>query len=41
MIIDLKGFGDRLLNELKRTAPKDIKIKIASPKERLYSTWIG
>jgi centractin len=36
-----KGFGDRLLNELKRAAPKDIKIKIASPKERLYSTWIG
>ncbi len=36
-----KGFGDRLLNELKRLAPKDIKIKIASPKERLYSTWIG
>ena len=36
-----KGFGDRLLNELKRAAPKDTKIKIASPKERLYSTWIG
>jgi len=36
-----KGFGDRLLNELKRIAPKDVKIKIASPKERLYSTWIG
>jgi len=36
-----KGFGDRLLNELKKIAPKDIKIKIASPKERLYSTWIG
>ena len=36
-----KGFGDRLINELKRMAPKDVKIKIASPKERLYSTWIG
>lgn len=36
-----KGFGDRLLNELKRLSPKDVKIKIASPKERLYSTWIG
>ncbi len=36
-----KGFGDRLINELKRIAPKDVKIKIASPKERLYSTWIG
>jgi centractin len=36
-----KGFGDRLLAELKKRAPKDVKIKIASPKERLYSTWIG
>lgn len=36
-----KGFGDRLLNELKKMAPKDVKIKMASPKERLYSTWIG
>jgi centractin len=36
-----KGFGDRLLNEIKKMAPKDVKIKIASPKERLYSTWIG
>jgi len=36
-----KGFGDRLINELKKIAPKDIKIKISSPKERLYSTWIG
>lgn len=36
-----KGFGDRLLNELKKMAPKEVKIKIASPKERLYSTWIG
>lgn len=36
-----KGFGDRLLNEMKRLSPKDVKIKIASPKERLYSTWIG
>jgi centractin len=36
-----KGFGERLLNELKKSAPKDIKIKLASPRERLYSTWIG
>lgn len=36
-----KGFGDRLLSELKKLAPRDIKIKINSPKERLYSTWIG
>lgn len=36
-----KGFGDRLLSELKRSGPKDIKIKISAPQERLYSTWIG
>lgn len=41
-----KGFGDRLLNDLKRMVfnsfnMKECKIKIASPKERLYSTWIG
>jgi centractin len=35
------GFGDRLLGELKRIAPKEVKIKISAPRERLYSTWIG
>ncbi|KAK9509655.1 hypothetical protein O3M35_006920 [Rhynocoris fuscipes] len=36
-----KGFGDRLLAEIKKVAPKDIKIRISAPQERLYSTWIG
>lgn len=36
-----KGFGDRLLAEMKRTTPKDCKIRISAPQERLYSTWIG
>lgn len=36
-----KGFGDRLLSEVKKLAPKDIKIRISAPSERLYSTWIG
>jgi len=36
-----KGFGDRLLSEMRRLAPKDVKIKISAPQERLYSTWIG
>lgn len=36
-----RGFGDRLLNEVKKVAPKDIKIRISAPQERLYSTWIG
>ena len=36
-----EGFGDRLLNEVKKLALKDIKIKIYAPPERKYSTWIG
>jgi len=36
-----RGFGDRLLNELRRLALKDAKIKIYAPPERKYSTWIG
>ncbi|XP_020619181.1 beta-centractin [Orbicella faveolata] len=36
-----KGFGDRLLGEVKKIAPKDIKIRISAPPERLYSTWFG
>jgi len=36
-----KGFGDRLLGGVRKLAPKDVKIKISAPRERLYSTWIG
>ncbi|KAI3661350.1 hypothetical protein MP638_007145 [Amoeboaphelidium occidentale] len=36
-----KGFGDRLLSEVKKTAQRDVKIKIYAPPERKYSTWIG
>lgn len=36
-----RGFGDRLLNEVKKLALKDVKIKIYAPQERKYSTWIG
>ncbi|CAD7093066.1 unnamed protein product [Hermetia illucens] len=36
-----KGFGDRLLAEIKKHVAKDMKIKIAAPQERLYSTWMG
>jgi centractin len=35
------GFGDRLLNEVKKLTLKDVKIKIYAPPERKYSTWIG
>ncbi|KAG7575323.1 hypothetical protein FFLO_00487 [Filobasidium floriforme] len=36
-----RGFGDRLLNEVKKIALKDVKLKIYAPPERKYSTWIG
>jgi centractin len=36
-----KGFGDRLLQEIKKSAYRDVKIKIYAPPERKYSTWIG
>ena len=37
----LRGFGDRLLGEVRKIAMKDVKIKIYAPPERKYSTWIG
>ncbi|CAI8033165.1 Alpha-centractin [Geodia barretti] len=36
-----KGFGDRLLSEIKKLTPKDVKIRISAPQDRLYSTWMG
>ncbi|KAI8810503.1 actin-like protein [Cladochytrium replicatum] len=36
-----KGFGDRLLHEVKKLAMKEMKIKIFVPPERKWSTWIG
>lgn len=36
-----KGFGDRLLYELKKDVPEGCKIRITAPQERLYSCWIG
>lgn len=36
-----KGFGDRLLTEVQRLAPKDTRIKIFAPPERIYTTWAG
>src|ERR1700722_5564729 len=41
MDVERVGFGDRLLNEVKKLALKDVKIKIYAPPERKYSTWIG
>jgi len=36
-----RGFGERLLQEVKKVAPKDIRIRISAPPERKYSTWLG
>jgi centractin len=35
------GFGDRLLNEVRKLAPKEMKIRISAPPERKISTWVG
>jgi hypothetical protein len=35
------GFGDRLLNEVKKLALKDVKLKIYAPPERKVSWMIG
>lgn len=37
------GFGDRLLNEVRKhpLSPKETKIRIAAPPDRLFTTWIG
>eukprot|EP00040_Diaphanoeca_grandis_P001360 m.18283 g.18283 ORF g.18283 m.18283 type:complete len:380 (+) comp11935_c0_seq1:26-1165(+) len=35
------GFGDRMLKEVKKMAPKDIKIRISAPQDRLLTTWSG
>lgn len=36
-----KGFGDRLLAEVKGISVREMRIKIYAPPERKYSTWIG
>ena len=37
------GFGDRLLNEIRKhpLSPKETKIRISAPMDRIYSVWIG
>lgn len=37
----MDGFGDRLLSEVRKLAPRDTKIKIWAPPGRLLSTWVG
>jgi centractin len=39
----LSGFTDRLLNEVKRQAPKETKVRIHAPKseDRQTTTWLG
>lgn len=35
------GFGDRLLAEMRKVTPKDAKVRIVAPQERIHGTWIG
>jgi len=35
------GFGDRLLSEVRKLAPRDTKIKIFASKDRIKSAWVG
>ena len=35
------GFGDRLLGEVRKMAPKDTKIRISAPSNRKTLTWSG
>jgi centractin len=37
----LLGFHERLLGELKRSLPKDTKIKLNVPADRQYLCWLG
>lgn len=37
----LRGFGNRLLQELKTLAPTNVKLRIVAPPDRKLSTWIG
>jgi centractin len=37
----LHGFGDRLLAEAKKIAPKDLRLRIYAAPERKYTCWLG
>jgi len=36
-----QGFGERLLSELRKLSPRDIRIKIFAPRTRITSAWVG
>mmetsp|Transcript_631 Transcript_631/g.1027 ORF Transcript_631/g.1027 Transcript_631/m.1027 type:complete len:187 (-) Transcript_631:42-602(-) len=37
----MPGFGERLLSDLRKMSPKEIKIKITAPPERKLTCWLG
>jgi actin-related protein len=37
----MPGFGERLLSDMRRLSPKEVKIKISVPPERKLSCWLG
>uniref|UniRef100_A0A7S1XUW7 Actin n=1 Tax=Phaeomonas parva TaxID=124430 RepID=A0A7S1XUW7_9STRA len=38
---NLPGFPDRMLNEVRKLSPRDMKIRIAAPQNRHITTWVG
>ncbi|CEP00958.1 actin [Plasmodiophora brassicae] len=37
----LRGFPQRLLDEVQRRAPRNVRVRIYAPADRMYSCWIG
>jgi len=37
----IEGFAEKLISEIKKIGPKDIKLKIYSPPERKHTCWLG
>jgi len=37
----MPGFGERLMSDLRRLSPKEVKIKITIPPERKLTCWLG
>uniref|UniRef100_A0A1I7RI42 Actin n=2 Tax=Bursaphelenchus xylophilus TaxID=6326 RepID=A0A1I7RI42_BURXY len=35
------GFGERVLHEVRKHIPADLKVRISAPQERIHSTWTG
>ena len=41
LVICHPGFGERLLNEVRKLGPRGRKIRIHAPPDRQFTTWAG